>query len=299
MTFNDKQLAMANANFTSRYIKGIRELPLLYNFVGDGSGLTAAGSADASGEFDPTDITGLQLWLDADDIDTLFTESTKGTQVASDGDPVGAWDDKSGNNKDAIQATGVNRPTYKAPGMNGVPSLLWDGVNDYMENTFQNILSGNEAFTVFVVSNDNNDGGTHGGLLAIKRSNFWHALTEQWIGGQSKFFIITDGINGARNAWIADARTANQQPHISVWQSAGTNEFIRFRINKAQQTINQTTGVINANGSAGYFLGRKTAGNNVARWEGFISEYLVYNADLTSDEVDDVEAYLSTKWGTP
>lgn len=52
--------------------------------------------------FAPTDISGLQLWLDATDSDTI-TES---------GGSVSQWDDKSGNANHAVQASGSLQPTY-------------------------------------------------------------------------------------------------------------------------------------------------------------------------------------------
>ena len=45
----------------------------------------------------PSDVAGLALWLDASDLSTLFTDSARTTPVASSGDPVGGWADKSGN----------------------------------------------------------------------------------------------------------------------------------------------------------------------------------------------------------
>ena len=45
----------------------------------------------------PTDIAGLQLWLDASDSTTLFQNSDGTTPAIADSDPIGYWGDKSGN----------------------------------------------------------------------------------------------------------------------------------------------------------------------------------------------------------
>ena len=65
------------------------------------------------GAFSPDDLANLTAWYDADDISTLWTTSARSTQVASLNDPVGAWDDKSGNAYHLLQTSAGARPTYK------------------------------------------------------------------------------------------------------------------------------------------------------------------------------------------
>jgi hypothetical protein len=58
--------------------------------------------------FAPTDLTGLQFWFKADG--TLWQDSARTTAATADADPVGAWDDASGNANNATQATAGTRP---------------------------------------------------------------------------------------------------------------------------------------------------------------------------------------------
>jgi hypothetical protein len=51
---------------------------------------------------DPTDISGLSLWLDASDAASLFTDAGCSSAVSADGDQVVCWHDKSGTNHDAL-----------------------------------------------------------------------------------------------------------------------------------------------------------------------------------------------------
>ncbi|MFM6251071.1 MAG: hypothetical protein ACKPEQ_18315, partial [Dolichospermum sp.] len=39
---------------------------------------------------------------------------------------------KSGNGRNAIQATATNQPAYTANGLNGKPVLTFDGINDFL-----------------------------------------------------------------------------------------------------------------------------------------------------------------------
>ena len=83
----------------------------------------------------PDEVTGLQLWLDADDISTLYQDSGKTTAVTSDDDPVGAWADKSGNGYDLLQTANDERPLYKTSIQNSLPVLRFDGTDDNLENS--------------------------------------------------------------------------------------------------------------------------------------------------------------------
>ena len=50
--------------------------------------------------------------------------------VTLNGSTVSAWADQSGNAKDYTQATPGSQPTYNATGLNGRPTLTFDGVDD-------------------------------------------------------------------------------------------------------------------------------------------------------------------------
>ncbi|MFM6272695.1 MAG: hypothetical protein ACKPFA_40420, partial [Dolichospermum sp.] len=62
------------------------------------------------------------LWLDAADSST----------ITLNGSTVSQWNDKSGNGRNAIQATATNQPAYTANGLNGKPVLTFDGINDFL-----------------------------------------------------------------------------------------------------------------------------------------------------------------------
>ena len=64
----------------------------------------------------------LALWLDAEDTDS----------ITLNGSTVSQWDDKSGNNRNASQATASQQPTYLPTGFNGKPTVETDG-NDILE----------------------------------------------------------------------------------------------------------------------------------------------------------------------
>jgi hypothetical protein len=69
----------------------------------------------------PSDLSGLRLWLRADDITGLV-----------DGDPIAAWSDTSGNAFNFAQATAAKKPLYKAGIVNGHAAARFDGADDFL-----------------------------------------------------------------------------------------------------------------------------------------------------------------------
>lgn len=90
----------------------------------------------AAGPFSPDEVTGLVLWLAADEL------------ALADNDPVATWADQSVAANDATQGTSGARPTFKAAQINSLPVVRFDGTNDYLA------LDGNlssQDFTYFAV----------------------------------------------------------------------------------------------------------------------------------------------------
>lgn len=81
-------------------------------------GITASGAHPGGPElWTPAQIT-TQLWFDAADASTV----TIATGVSQ-------WNDKSGNARHVVQATGANQPTYGAVLLNSLPVLTYDATD--------------------------------------------------------------------------------------------------------------------------------------------------------------------------
>lgn len=65
---------------------------------------------NTTGDFDPRDIQGIELWFDAADVPTI-TEAS---------DLISLWEDKSGYSRDAVQATASRQPSYNQVQLNGL-----------------------------------------------------------------------------------------------------------------------------------------------------------------------------------
>lgn len=88
-----------------------------------------------SGDFSPTNIAGLVLWLAASDASTLFQTSSLDTPATADGDPVGGWKNRAASAYHALQATSGRRPLLRLNAVNGLPLVEFDGSDDYLAIT--------------------------------------------------------------------------------------------------------------------------------------------------------------------
>lgn len=117
---------------------------LLFTFVLVSFGQDRVGRRPQYLSFQPSQISGLVLWLKAYSITGL-----------SDGDGVATWTDASGLGRNFTQATSGNRPLYKVNIQNGKAIVRFDGSNDYLISTSINALTNKTVFAV-VKSGDAN-----------------------------------------------------------------------------------------------------------------------------------------------
>lgn len=73
----------------------------------------------------------LAAWYRAD-ISYLWQDAARTTPVAADGDPIGCWDDASGNGFHLKQSSDALRPTYKANIQSNKPVVRFNGTSQYL-----------------------------------------------------------------------------------------------------------------------------------------------------------------------
>lgn len=245
--------------------------------------------------FSPSDISGLSLWLDAADTTTLFTDSTCTTAVSADGNAVGCWRDKKGNGApySFVQATTPNKPTYKANTTNGLPTVLTDGNNDALSATMSN-MSLNDL-TAFMVININNRITRWQGVFNCtgtgSDSNSQDGFNIEIDNGQIQYNrnVGTNPITLSMNAGNHYDLTAIQlnSGTASLWSGGKPSSADTYTTSVVP--ILPTSCIIGAHNSGGTPV-TAYANNNYA-------EIIIYNNALSLDDREQVESYLSTKWG--
>jgi hypothetical protein len=229
--------------------------------------------------FNPRNVGGLVLWLDATD------PAANGVQPANNA-AIASWVDKSTAANTVSQGTGANQPTYKTNIINSKPVVRFNGSTTSLVKT--TVTSLGSTATVFVVGTINDNGFSAGTFLEY--SNAGTVNTGCLVLYESallKWRVVVATV-------IADATYSTSLPYSAVTTAYnnGSNSFLL--VNGTQQAT-AVTGNMDAtsrltlgslvSGIAGYFL------------NGDIAEVIVYNSSISSAERTLVSRYLGNKWG--
>lgn len=228
--------------------------------------------------FLPTQITGLQLWLDGSDTSSL---SLTGANVT-------AWRDKSGNSNNTI-VTGV--PTI-GNNINSVQSIT-TGTGNYFTGPISITTTTVTCFAVATTTQSQPRSGSDQRLVSITNTG-----TVDY--GRTDSAIVL--FNQSGTGTIANYRTsgplannaiAANTPFLATSQFNGTNALLWF---------NGTAGTLASSASSGTFNSLRYGVGNLATptgevWIGFIGEVVLYNTALTTAQRQQVEGYLAWKWG--
>lgn len=227
------------------------------------------------GTLDPLDLDPL-LWLKAD-AGTFQTDG--GSAAEADGDPVGLWQDQSGNGDHATQGTAAARGTLKLAIQNGLPVVRLDGTDDFYSLTGLTAASGPHTF--FAAINPGNLAGA-GSLKYLFDAATGRLILACATSADNKvgFFdgawdSIADGANGFQIlSWVLGSGTGSVRRNgTSLGSAAYTNTAI--------------------GGAVGLGASNDGAGSRLAC---DIGEVLLYGS-LTAGQVAQVEAYLLARWG--
>lgn len=230
----------------------------------------------AAGGFVPTDIAGLELWLDASDAGS-FTYGT--------GDNVSQWNDLSGNTRHATQGTGATQPNRTGT-INSLTTVTFAS-GDRM--TLPSFMSGKAAGTVFMVGKLAQDppasAAASGPVVRLGSEGSGHHMP------------YTDGTIYDNTGSTVRKTVGNPTPSLAsafYYTVITASGDWKARLNGTQiySTATNTVGwrTTAPNAEVGYDL---AAGSFV----GQIAEIIVYSSALTGTDLSDVEGYIADKWG--
>ncbi len=241
-------------------------LPVV-NAGSDQSVTLSPGSA-----WNPSQLTP-QLWLDADDTNT----------ITLNGPTVSQWTDKSGFNRHAT-ATGTAQPTATAAGLDGKRVVTFDGSTD--------VLSVNLDFLA---------GVSHSAFVVTKPTAFNNIYgAANGSAGANSLHVGFNGSNYRMNFWgndYAQARTAN-----FVAASANIMNFIWIPSTSKQILANgklEGTSTSPVPGTIGTMSGGGRIGSAVGQgfFGGDIAEFIAVTGAVSVSDRQKMEGYLAHKWG--
>lgn len=243
--------------------------------------------------FQPSQISGLSIWLDAAD---PATTTVRNASLAT-GAPIAQWRDKSANGLILNQANPANMPTIAPAFLNGNNVIGFTTVQSMTSLT--NFTLG-QSQTFFVVFNP----VTTTNYFFIEQGTNAPTTPGSYLyGANNNLFSIRDTLGVFRNAFDSQAGLA-----VAPFATVNTWYFCSYvNSNVALQAVNDLYWSINGSQRTMGFnvwnnitSGNTTAGLNVNvrnSASNYYGEILIYNAALTLAQVRQVEGYLAWKWG--
>ncbi len=245
------------------------------------------GSAVAS-------INDLVFWLETSDVDNI-TSATNGAGAPEDGDKVTLWHDSSPFSSPGlnfIQANPSKQPTYVKNGTNGLPSLQFDrSQTTWLYSSSDVGVAGNTDRTLFMVFDNSIDNVSYSFLseifgIARNRSidvDPGSAVTRQL---------------AVRSAFVTDVTTSSATNAVpkgkSILMVTGYSGGTIARRNQVQIINSAILGFDYPLTTLGIGGTSDTTAN--ALYTGLISEVILFNRQLKTSEINDIELYLSKKY---
>ncbi len=236
--------------------------------------------------FTPAAYSSLELWLDAQtDVyqDSLVT-------LASNNDAVHTWKDQSSSHANAVQVTGTNRPLFKTGQTNGKSAVLFDGINDYQVINSGALSFGTANTTVIIVTKPTND-------ATVPGPETFFAFDSRQMVVAHKVDNTTDdqsGIFFASGAVASPFDSAQNTLQVLTYKLVGGVSATLYR-NTSQIASNSVSNFPGFNGGTvgADSLDQITYGNF---FKGLIYEILVYTEAITTQQRNNIESYLMTKY---
>ncbi len=260
-----------NLSFLTNYYLSVRAV----DSAGNNSNVVSSSAWQLNSPGDVS-ATGLALWIDANDINTLYQDnSCSTTSVTSDNQGVLCVQDKSGNGNNATNASAANSPVYRSSLFNSKPSLYFDGGLDQYLNFNSSISNIRTVF--WVIKEDNSNFGNSSFLLGDSQGttfDFHRDSTGGPIFSSANASASVTGGTLQSNTVAIDGTTTNMP----------TSETVLSLV---------TTGNVTADS----FSRDRVSCCGERTWGGFASEVIIFDRALSASEVTDVENYLLVKWG--
>lgn len=214
--------------------------------------------------------------------------------VATSGAAVTTWTDQSATGAIFSQATASQRPTLIAAAQNGLPIVRFDGSDDVLSAVGTVSALNGSAYALFSVgkrtsgagdslmfSNNNVTGNTGWGIGDTTTLTLYY-------GNGSAVTTLNDtnglGFQFDQVTWILNPSATNK---LEIRRN-GTSVAVANGTFVPQTTLAPTVGALN--NPSGYV------------WNGDLSEVLIYDLtvnNLTLSNMQTIESYLKSKWGTP
>jgi hypothetical protein len=224
-------------------------------------------------ELSPLAFSGVELWLDASDAGTLFSDTAMTSATTGS---VAAWADKSGNNFNLAQSTASKQPSYDA--LNRKVSFN----TQYLTATPPTMSQPITSFIVLEFFGSNTD------------SQYVHDSTVgRFLLGESGStgFGLYSTQGGESAYWL---QSSSFSPVNKAVMSYSHNGAMSYLYHNGILILNGTVG---SDAPAGRFSVGVSQNLSGAFFNGSIYEFVIYSGSLSTNTRQILEGYLSHKHG--
>jgi hypothetical protein len=243
--------------------------------------LMATGGAAPA--FQPDDLSGLLIWLDADDP----------ASITSSSGAVSQWSDRSGNARHVTQTTAGAKPTTGTTTQNGRNVLAFDG-GDWLGNGSP--FMQDAAATVCVVFYDTGDNN-----MVISEGRAGNDLGMWTLGNliTSEYARAYHENNSGTTRWDINTGNPTTSPIRITYQrtAADGSGNVTAYLYDSEGGSTSSAGNVNTFSPGLFTVGALRRIGVAGQISGWVAEILAYNQRYTGDDLDDIHNYLDTKWG--
>ena len=239
--------------------------------------------------FNPSSLSWLELWLDANDASTITKDGSN---------KVSAWNDKSGNGNNAGQGTPAAQPTYDATGFITKPTVTFNGVNDFVDLDSMINTTDFTVFAVLEIPTEITSATTTNTLIGpLTSANPWGGIafgTISWTIADEVVSML--GLNPSPQFAYSQANIPAGNSVMEFYLNGTTEEIL---INDYQLSLLDGWGGLDSSTHTLKKLQRIGGARDsyIQHFDGSISEMVIFSRALSADERSAIKNYLSNKWG--
>jgi hypothetical protein len=230
---------------------------------------------------------GLVLAADANALSTMTTDSGGATAVASSGQSVCRWADRSGSGAHLTQPTTAQCPTYGTDATGGFVNFT---ANGFLDTT----VALSPDASVFVVAQSNTATFNTYGWVASARGPNGFLLHPEGAQAWNAYYVLNSA-----GSWtgIGGHPVAPQSPTIYELSMAGSGGTVTGVSGVNGAVVSYSQPIARSAGNVPVTIGADQADKAGRRGNGRYREILVYDRSLTAAQRQAVEGYLAWKWG--
>lgn len=237
--------------------------------------------------------TGRIIHFDSSKIGSLFTDEACSIPAATDGDPIVCWKEVTGRIPPVIQDNEDRQPIYRGSGIGFMPSVEFDGQDDQFHSSVENILF--TAHSIVFVGN----------FFDIAREQSFFSFGAGFsnrgtAAGTSPTGDLTYSFAVRNNIYYSPM--PQNRPVVLVFTYSGGDTAGPARqayLNGAMQISSakeENEGVLNLPRESGLNIGNLIPIGDF-RFTGQFSELMLYNRELSSDEIQEITELMIAKYG--